>query len=264
MNGFPHHCFVILGATLFLLGSDIVSAEDFPRTGAVYNAKDVRELKYKCNMVDESTIDCDLIEMGVRKESNSADLESKLKAAREEFRSGVKMPADQCNMFATLVDIIEGRQRAPRQEGFSELTPAAKQDSLALGKAGLEFCKRPTEENYLTIIRLTHQKETRTCLVFSTSAKERYRLVDDPGIWVAKSEPEGSCGIVQLSRFEPETMKNSNYTFWKYTSRKAITNPQGTFFPGVACKDLDQEEYLYDWRSNDRYLSCDYIKFSPR
>lgn len=265
MNENQHCRFFILGTTLFILSVDIVSAgsNDPPRTGVLRNTKEVHSLTYKCNQIDASVIDCDFIQTAVRKESKPPELEAKLKVAREEFRSGVKISTDECTMFSSIVDVIEGRLKAPRQEGFTDLTPVAKRDTLAIGKAGLEFCKKPTEEKYLNIIRLTHEKETRTCLVSSLPYKERYRLMSDSGVWVAKSEPEGSCGIVQLSRFEPETTKDFNYTFWKYVSRKAITNPQGTYIFGVSCKDLDEAEYLYDWRSKDQFLSCDYIKFSP-
>lgn len=69
MNESQHCRFTILGTTLFFLSVDIVSAEDLPQTGAVYNTKDVRELTYKCNQIDAPVIDCDFIETGVRKES---------------------------------------------------------------------------------------------------------------------------------------------------------------------------------------------------
>lgn len=33
--------------------------------------------------------------------------------------------------------------------------------------------------------------------------------------------------------------------------------------PGVACKDLDEEEYVFDWKSKDYTFACDYVRFSP-
>lgn len=75
-----------------------------------------------------------------------------------------------------------------------------------------------------------------------------------------------SLELVQLSRFTPERSDVGNYTFWKYTAKKAVTNPQAIAFPGVGknvlCKELDEAEYLYDWRSKQQPLQCDYIEFS--
>ena len=31
---------------------------------------------------------------------------------------------------------------------------------------------------------------------------------------------------------------------------------------GASCKGLDEAEYLYDWRSKEHSLSCDYIEFT--
>ena len=75
----------------------------------------------------------------------------------------------------------------------------------------------------------------------------------------------GACGIVQLSRFEPERLKSSSGEFWKYIAKKSVTNKQGLFMRGfggdVMCKDLDENEYIYDYKSKTHALGCDYIEF---
>ena len=130
-----------------------------------------------------------------------------------------------------------------------------------------KFCESPTEESYLNFIRLGHEKDTRTCLVASNSFKRNFRLIGDTGSgahsWVVmQTSPAGSCGIVWLSRFEPEQMDDTRHIFWKYVAKKAVTNPQGTFLLGGSCKGLDEHEYVYDWRAKEYSLDCDYIKFS--
>jgi hypothetical protein len=67
---------------------------------------------------------------------------------------------------------------------------------------------------------------------------------------------------VNLSRLEVDKATGGTYRFWQYTARKAVTNPKGTAF-GIACKDLDEREYLYDWKGEERSVGCDYIEFSP-
>jgi hypothetical protein len=53
--------------------------------------------------------------------------------------------------------------------------------------------------------------------------------------------------------------------FWKYIAKKAVTNKQGLFMRGlgrdVMCKDLDENEYIYDSGSKTHALGCDYIEF---
>jgi hypothetical protein len=85
--------------------------------------------------------------------------------------------------------------------------------------------------------------------------------VKPPKAWVAESTPQGVCGAVDLSRFEPE--KSGNLVFWKFATRKAISNPNASFL-GLQCKDLEQSEYLWDWRSVQNGISCDFVEFSVR
>jgi hypothetical protein len=69
-----------------------------------------------------------------------------------------------------------------------------------------------------------------------------------------------------LSRFEAEAEASSNFKLWKFVSQKAVTNPEATYFPGspgIKCKELDQAKYVWDWRSKEHPLRCDYIEFSP-
>jgi len=121
---------------------------------------------------------------------------------------------------------------------------------------------------------MEHDKEVRTCQVSSNVFTQTFKYVQDytsnSGAWVVQSQPEGPCGIVQLSRFEPVITKigDTNYTNWNYIAKKAITNPKGQAFLELKCSNLDQNEYVYDWQSStqedDLYrLGCDYIEFSP-
>jgi hypothetical protein len=166
-----------------------------------------------------------------------------------------------------MVEILEGRKKAPKEDGWKEFTEMQKKDYLIITKALLEFCKSKTEQNFLNVIRLGHEKDTRTCKVSSQPFKQRFRFVSDDisgaGSWVTEGAPEGPCGFVQLSRFEPDLQRDFKRAFWKYIARKAVTNPQGSFFPGTSCKGFDEGEYLYDWKAKERFLGCDYIEFSP-
>jgi hypothetical protein len=203
----------------------------------------------------------------VRKKAKPEELNSILQKAHNTFRGGVEMSTEECKRYRELAEVLEGRKKAPSAEGLREITDMQKRDIVKMVKALLEFCKSRTEQNFLNLVRLGHDKDTRTCLVSSNAFKQRFRFVSDNisgrDSWVTEGAPEGPCGFVQLSRFEPDPQRDSKLVFWKYVARKAVTNPQGSFFPGTSCKGFDEGEYLYDWKDKERFLGCDYIEFSP-
>lgn len=250
----------------FLIVSS-ASAEDVPSTGLLYNTKESHSLVYRCQHNDDNSLACDFIQTAVRKKSTQEDLNSKLDRAREEFSGDVGIDAGQCKIANDVVDILEGRKNAPREDSFKRATDMEKKDVLRMFKGMIEFCKTRAEESFLNMIRIGHEKDVRTCQVTSNTFKQSFEFVQDnltgAGVWVVRGTPEGPCGIVQLSRFEPERLKDSGFVFWKYVARKVATNPQGTFYPGVSCKGLDEAEYIYDWRSKEHSLGCDYVEFSP-
>jgi len=189
-------------------------------------------LVYSCEQNRDGSLDCEFTQTAVRKKAKPEDLGSKLKQARDEFRGGLKS-AEGCKTNSEMVEVLEGRKKPPKEDAWKEITEMQKKDFLITTKAMSEFCRSRTEENYLKFVRLIHDEDTRTCRVSSNSYKQKFKFVQDftsgSGSWVTQGTPEGPCGIVQLSRFESERMKDSKFIFWKYIARKAITNPQGLF-----------------------------------
>lgn len=257
---------ILTASGICLLGITSALADEVPAIGLLYNTKEAHSMVYRCQQNQGNTLDCELTQTAVRKKAEPEELVSKLKQAREEFRVGVKYSAEECKTFGQWLDVLEGR-KPPNVEGFRQLTEMEKKDAVETGRAFLAFCRLKTEESYLNIVRRGHAKDVRTCLVSSHSFKQSFQFVQDSisglGSWVTRGGPIGACGIVELSRFEPERLKDFEFVFWKYIARKAVTNPQGFFAPGVSCKKLDEGEYVYDWRSKEHSLGCDYIEFSP-
>lgn len=244
-----------------------IRAEEIPTTGLLYNTKETHSLVYGCQLSNDNFLNCEFIQTSVRKKARPEDLNSKLNEAREYFRKGEKISAEDCAMYKDLVDVLENRKKAPNEEGFKEFTDQQKKDYIKTGKGMLEICKSRTEKNFLNVVRLDHEKNSRTCQVSAKKFKQTFRFIQDNisdiGAWVVQGTPEGPCGIVHLSRFEPDRMEDSKLVLWKYVARKAVTNPSGSFLPGASCKGFDEREYIYDWKSKEHYLGCDYIEFSP-
>jgi hypothetical protein len=244
------------------------TAQEAPTTGMLYNLSETHSLTYRCDMRQTGQLECDFIQTAVRYKATYADLPATLDKARKAFGSEKPPTAQDCGMFRDMLDIVEGKKQHPKPEAVAEMSTVMRNDLSRLAKVLLEYCKKPTEDSFLNVVREGADKDRRTCKVSSYPFKQTFRLVSDSSIaktWVAQSRPEGQCGIVQLSRFEPEvvTIGSAKFTHWKYVARKAITNPSGELFPGAKCTGLDERPYTYDWRAADKSMSCDYIEFSP-
>ena len=261
--GFP----IVVSIIICLIGALNTLAGDVPDMGLLYNTKETHSLVFRCQQNSENVLICEFTQTAVRKKAKPEDLKSSLDKARAEFRNGVKFSPEECKTYSQLLEVFEGRKKPPKGEDkINKMSTIEKKDIIESMKAMTKFCKDKTETNYLKLIHLSHEKDMRTCQVSSNTFKQTFRYIQDNvsgvGTWVTKGEPAGPCGLVQLSRFEPEQTKGVPFVFWKYTARKAVTNPQGFIAPGVSCKGLDESEYLYDWRSKEHQLSCDYIEFS--
>lgn len=252
-------------AISLLLCAPVMSlAQDAPSSGFLYSTKEAHSLTYACSRTDAHTLECEFVQTTVRKKTSPTELDRKLKQGRKEFASFSISPQE-CESYSKAVAILEGREAPPRQPP-TPLSETQKQDYLKVTRLLVALCASRTEENFLNVIRAGHEKDLRTCLVSSRSFRQTFRPISSgAGIstWVAaQGGAEGPCGLVNLSRFEAETSGIGSIKLWKYTSRRAVTNPQGEPWAGASCKMLDEGEYLYDWKGDQHQLGCQYIEFS--
>lgn len=259
---------ICIAAALLSSASTTALAQNAPTLGLLYNTQERHSLTYRCEAVRSAQLNCEFIQTSIRFKSTYADLPIVLEKARKQFGSERPPSIEACSTYRDILAVLDGKRAPPKQKGLSEMSPIEKADGRQIGKALVAYCDRPNEENFLSMIRTGFDKDRRTCNVSSTSFKQSFRLLSDASgrsIWAAEGSPEGSCGIVQLSRFEPEETKAgaSTLTNWSYTARKAITNPSGEFYPGAKCSGFDEQPYTYSWRANEHQMSCDYIQFSP-
>jgi hypothetical protein len=261
--------FASMGALLFVWGSVTPAlALEVPGVGLVYNTRENSSISYTCKRTAPNEIECELNQTAVRKKAKASELAEKLAAVKKEYATAKAemTEAETCNSMAQMVDILEGRAKPPKGD-LSQFTAIERKDTLELAKAFTTACKSPSEDNFLAVVRLDHERQARTCFVSSNAFKQKFRPAKNSSgkTWVQIAEPEGECGIVQLNRFEAVERRtgSSIIIFWKYLARKVITNPNGMTLMG-SCSQLDQSEYEYDWReAKQRGLGCDYITFSP-
>lgn len=258
---------VTLVITLTVI-AQVASAQEAPTVGLLYNTQESHSLTYRCEPARDGQLNCEFIQTAIRLKATAAQLPDVIERARKQFRAEKPPTAQECGTFRDMVAVLEGKKPAPKPKAMSSLSPLEKSDALRTARLLNAYCEKPTEENFVEVVRAGHSKDRRTCSASSNSYKQSFRSVAESAgrsMWVAQGNPEGSCGIVQLSRFEVEDTQigTNKFSNWKYIARKAITNPAGELFSGAKCSNLDETPYTYDWRAKEHQVSCDYVQFSP-
>jgi len=259
----------ILAVLLLAASASGSNAQEAPRLGLLYNLSEMHSSTYSCTSSSSSVLNCEFVQTMVRPKATFADLPSALERARNDFAKGPIFSAEDCKLNQTLTNILEGKEKPPKEDAMQKLSVIQRRDMLALTQGVLKVCSSRSEETYLDLVRFGQARDRRTCKVSSLSFTQTFRVAPEsapgPTVWIAQSKPDGPCGIVQLSRFESERTKigTTNFTNWRFIARKAITNPSGELFPGASCSRFDEQAYTYDWRSQEHQLTCDYIEFSP-
>ena len=293
MTGWPYryHCRedsvkLIVALIAGLVAFDAAAAADTPSAGILYNQREDSSLSYTCTLQEgEDRLRCQFIQTAVRKKAKLTDIGKVLDDARRNYPGAVKDFSDprQCRIVNAWFDMASGKvsvdaalagnpeiasDAAKFKEGMDRLREDAQANPGLLDsfRALAGMCDDPSEENFLKIAKADHEKKVRTCSVSSNPFTQEFVWVSDfgtSGAWVVSSQPEGPCGIVQLSRFEQDRSEGSGL-LWRYTARKAATNPSGTAMPGLSCSAVDQGEYVYDWKkSRSDYMQCEFVEFSP-
>jgi hypothetical protein len=243
-------------------------AADQPTSGFLYNTSERSSLTYQCSASTRSAaIECEFMQTSVRRKADPKDLQKELQTARTQFGNGVKLGADECSGVEKFLNAL----RTGDTSGLPDpLFTSRKLNAMSAGEkkaldelmsATVAYCRAPTEANFLNIARIDFLKKTKTCIAASNAFKQTFRRVETSDNWTSNEGPTGPCGVVNVSRFEAER-GSTNLTFYRYITRKIITEPKGQAFI-MQCSDLDQAEYTYDWRSKEHYLPCEFIEFSP-
>ncbi len=233
-----------------------------PTTGIVYNITEASSITYECNPAGPDLV-CKFNQTSVRHIVDPKDQAQTLEKARSEYRS-LKNKMSECGGIADIVTALENHFIPPGVTSIKQYrqfaaSPEKKRRFLENVQALVEYCRHPSEAAYVEIARRDFQSKVKTCSVSGNQFEQRFKYFPSTNTWVVKQdEPEGICGIVNVSKFEPET--SSGLTFWKYVAKKVVTNKSGRIILG-SCSQLDEREYTYDWRSEPRDMDCQIIKF---
>jgi len=252
---------VIISFVISLLLVSKNYAGSRPTNGILYNSKEVKSLIYSCEMQSDSTLICEFKQVGVRKKLDDNEL-SKKKADKKQAAEYV----EEC--------LRDRKQQKDFLKGISMLDSIVKnsKNESEANKAAItaKAFRTCSQEDMAKLIELNLEEDNRTCVVSGGyDFTQSFRLVSDnsgSSVWTVIGAPSGDCGIVQASRFEPDRSVSSKWISWNYLSKKTITNKKGKTLFGlseISCKDLDENEYAYSWKSETYPIRCDKIEFSP-
>ena len=238
----------------------VFGSPNHPTRGIVYNTKESSMIEYDCKLQKNQELKCDITQTSIRKTNKK--LSEEIKEAKKQWENQKPFNKKECKIFEEYLPIVEGKMPAPNknsEDKIKNMKSFQKNDFIKLGKSILKYCQKPDLNNFLKIITIEHDKKTRTCKVSSNSFKQKFEKADlKSNTWRVIPEAKGTCGIIQLDRFE---LDNKKFSFWNYISKKAITNPKGKGLL-LNCNKLDETEYIFSWKKREIALNCDYIDFS--
>lgn len=261
-----------------------VWAGNSPTIGQLYSRDDDSALSYICDQPQAQRLRCEFIRTSVLKKAQWGDLEKKLSEARLSYPEASKeFGVEQCKIFRAFFKMALGETSVDEtlkhypeigsdpeglKKGIAEFRSHAEgnPELLTPSRAAVEMCDNPSEENFLNFTRAAHWQNSRTCTVTALSFTEEFAWVpglNNDGAWIVSAQPEGLCGVLQLSRFEKDQSDTSGL-YWRYVARRVVSNPTGELIPGSSCSTLDQGEQVFDWkRTRSDYIQCDFIGFRP-
>jgi hypothetical protein len=241
---------------------------DYPFMTMLYGTKDHDQLTVDCYTKSETEITCDFTQVHITKAENPEDLQKELneidkmvdQEKKQSNNTSYKKSCIQINkLYETIIsDKVPPEPYKNALEDAKRASPKAVDDIKSLLSAIGNFCKAPSRETAEALIRIGHEKQSRTCNVGSHNFSQNF-ILDTNMNWVSKEGPEGECGTIMVSTFKKVKDRDYSLALWTYTTQKIITNKDGGLV--FKCSDCDRDEHFYDWEGEEKFLGCDYIKF---
>ena len=268
---------LLLAASVGLITTNAALAQDFPRTGSVYNERESNYLTYECEMLNSLEMKCSFIQTMVIKPSKEtvyAEKEKKLDNCVNDLSKPNAFDGSQeiCEMVP-LLKVLDGtlsREEALKLTVNGQKMTAQKLDEIIAKPIELrkffvaeasvitEMCGSTNPKEVCErMFAAETELQRRTCKVSSSKFEQRFsRLSSENTVWTVQDSPSGECGVINVSRFE----KDSDY-LWRYISQKVVTNPSATAIGSMKCSELDQGVFTFGWKHNGYAKNCDFLKF---
>lgn len=238
-------------------------------------------LQFYCSKENDHTVQCDFTQVAMSLKAKPEDLVerlSKLADMLPEFETEGFKEGCEAMVDIPYVEIFEAAQsgdnRRLEELGASipdfdatevlrrleDVDPREIQYFLAFMDASAALCEEPSMENAERLVRLEHERESRTCKLLINDWEDTFERVSDQ-VWVIQSSgPRGACGVVRLDRFECD---EKSPTLCNFLSEKKVLNPEGMPLEGFGstCGMLSEGVFEYSWKREQRYLDCEVVEY---
>jgi hypothetical protein len=260
---------------LILLPTICISGE-YPMNGNLYGIKENKHIKYFCNKDSSNILSCDFEMTNVRPKLIQKEYEKKLKKgiaqALDEYEKYPPKTIDEesCkkekNQLDEMIKIYEGKKLPSEKTTISlmylkQLKPHHIKDLKLQLDAYIKSQCNPSKDVWRSFPKIELDIDLRTCLVGTQTWKQTFKKTGNS--WVNNAGAQGSCGIIDMSRF---VKADNSYKggFWNYISEKKVINKSGNSDIGLMkCLDFDEEESEFVWNNRENIpISCDYIEWS--
>jgi hypothetical protein len=261
---------LLLGLLLALPLS--VRAQDYPSTTMLYGTVDNDSLTVHCDPPNNGRMHCFFAQTSVSRVGNAEDFEKKLSEGIAQFlkEGEEKGFRETCRLMETLATAI--RTGVPPKEAdqakffdaMKNMPQGQKDDFLAMTDQFSAFCKTPNKQTAEVALRGIHDKEMRTCKIWTNTYEQTFTTSDFGKTWIANDGPSGECGMVVISKLErakADFLGKDQTLFWTYHTRKIISNKDTKALATFPCSGFDEREFFYDWKGDEKFLGCDYVKF---
>lgn len=218
----------------------------------------------ECNLEGEhrDRLSCDFFQMSVSYEVSPEEYQTKLEASITEILSDENQnPSTIANQVAQICGSVE-EQIPEYDKKLQALSGSSKYQFYSEFKTLIEeSCDLESSEQMREwmsrVVELSLSWDRVTCKVWPNTWNQEFTLRGGSGTsyWLSDSEPSGECGIVNIS-----TIKNDGEYFWKYESRRVVTNKEATDTL-MPCDQFEERVASYRWEPVEHLVNCKEIKF---
>jgi len=248
----------------FPLVSNSASYPDAPTTIILHDSSGARNaIQLSCNLsADNRTLMCKFYQMSVSYKLEIDELQDSINAEiykiknEKDYLGKDPVKDIQKLCFSKSKDSEEINEHFNKMKSGSKKEYAEKMISI-----GNDACKAKTikqvQDVMTKLIILDKEWNTVTCKVWPNIWEETFELQTtlESQYWLSKSKPAGECGIINIS-----TIKKDDKYFWKYSSRRVVTNHEGNL-GSLSCEKFEDRNVSYSWKQKEHSVNCKEIKF---
>jgi hypothetical protein len=251
-------------ALFFISFSSPAAAQEYPvLTQFVYGTIENDSMTIVCEPPVEGRMRCKFTQVMVSKVGRPGEFEKSLPNVIAQLLKDQKGARPLCDLMQSISTALragippKGKEERTAFEDLRKMPQRAKDDFHSLAKQASNFCTNPDRQTAEDFLRAAHDRDLRTCKIWTNTFEQTFTSSNMGQTWIVNDGPEGLCDVVVIAKLEKD--KDAEQ-FWTYRTRKIVMK-KDVGASGLHCSLLDEREYFYDWKEDEKFLGCDYVKF---